>query len=299
MNCEVSAWLFPILGSALLLGIYDIAKKQAVKENAVMPALFWATFTGSTCFLLLCLARGHFSDLWLTGRIIWFPVLIKAMIVSASWTCIYYAMRELPISIASPIRASSPLGVFIGGLLIYGEIPTPLQGFAMLLIFSGYYLFSVFGKLEGFSFRNCRGIHLIFLGTVCGVGAALYDKYLLGVQKYHFEAVQFWFSIFLVAVIGCGCLIRYTFFRHTARTIPFRFRWSIPLTGILLICADYLYFFALSQPDTQVSILSLVRRSNCIVSFVAGSIFFHERNKLKKAVAMTVILLGILLLAWK
>ncbi len=299
MNEQLPLWLFPILGSALLLGIYDITKKQAVKDNAVMPALFWATFTGSAFFLLICFLRGRFGALWLTGAELWLPVLIKSMIVASSWVCVYYAMRELPISIASPIRATSPLGVFLGGLLIYGEVPTFWQGIAMLLIFAGYYLFSVFGKLEGISFRNCRGIHLIFLGTGLGVCSALYDKFLLGVQKYPFEAVQFWFSVFLVVILGAACLIRYGFFSPADRQNRFCFRWrfSIPLTGILLIFADYLYFYALSQPDTPVSILSLVRRSNCVVSFVAGSIFFHEQNKRKKAVALCVILLGIALLS--
>ncbi len=299
MTDSLALWLFPILGSAILLGIYDISKKQAVKDNAVMPSLFWATFSGSAFFLLICLFRGNFGELWLTGAELWLPVLIKSIIVSSSWVCVYYAMRELPISIAFPIRATSPLGVFLGGLLIYGEVPTVLQGIAMLLIFAGYYLFSVLGKLEGFSFRNCRGLHLIFLGTGVGVCSALYDKFLMGVQKYPFEAVQFWFSVFLVVILGVACLIRYGLFPSADRQNRFRFQWrlSIPLTGILLIFSDYLYFYALSQPDTPVSILSLVRRSNCIVAFVAGSIFFHEQNKRKKAVALCVILLGIWLIS--
>ncbi len=306
MDTGLTAWLLPILGSAVLLGFYDICKKQAVKENAVMPALFWATFSGSAFFILVTLFRGQAAEYWNCGGTLFLPVLLKSAIVSASWVCVYYAMRELPISIAAPIRATSPLGVFLGGLLIYGELPTLLQGIAMCLIFTGYCLFSLLGKMEGISFRNCRGIHLLLLGTFLGVVSALYDKYLLGVRQYPAGAVQFWFSILLVVILGLGCAFRYspvfnrkkTSGTESASRFLFHWRLSIPLTGLLLIGADFLYFHSLSQPDAQVSILSLVRRSNCIVSFAVGSLFFHEKNKRRKAAALCVILMGILLLAW-
>ena len=53
MTFHIAPWVLPILGSALMLGIYDISKKQAVKDNSVLPALFWSTTIGSIFFLLL------------------------------------------------------------------------------------------------------------------------------------------------------------------------------------------------------------------------------------------------------
>lgn len=293
------ACLLPILGSALILGVYDITKKSAVRDNAVMPALFYATLCGSLFFLAVSLCRGTFFPLLTAGAdgFFFLAIFLKSMIVSASWICVYYAMRDLPISIAVPIRASSPLWVFFGSLILYHEIPTLLQGAAMLLIFSGYYLFSVFGKLEGITFRHSKGLYLILLGTLIGAGSALYDKLLLGKMKYPHDAVQFWFSIDLVLILGVAYFIRSILFRKSAPRRIFQWRWSIPVTGILLIGADFLYFYALSIPDTPISILSLVRRSNCIISFAVGSIWFHEVNKRKKACALALILLGIVLLA--
>lgn len=292
----IQPWVLPILGSALLLGIYDVTKKQAVKENSVMPALFWATFAGSVFFLAAMAFTGRFMSMLKTADVLLIPVLIKSMIVSFSWVCVYYAMRELPVSIAAPIRATSPLWVFAGGLIFYGEIPTVPQGCAMILIFAGYYLFSVFGKLEGISFRRCKGIHLIFLGTLVGSASALYDKYLLGVKQFPSDAVQFWFSVWLVVILGAAYAVRRFCFPQK-NALPFQWRLSIPLTGILLICADFLYFHALSCPDTPVSILSLVRRSNCIVAFTIGSIWFHEKNKGKKSIALAAVLIGVAILA--
>ena len=53
LTFHIAPWVLPILGSALMLGIYDISKKQAVKDNSVLPVLFWATTIGSIFFLLL------------------------------------------------------------------------------------------------------------------------------------------------------------------------------------------------------------------------------------------------------
>ena len=162
---SLPAWLLPVLGSAFALGFYDLCKKHAVDKNSVMHVLFFATLCGSAFYLLATvLWTGSFADAKCTGRG-FALIVLKSLLVSSSWTCVYYAMRDLPISIAAPIRASSPVWTFLGGLLLFHEVPTLPQGVAMLLIFTGYYLFSVLGKLEGISFWRAREVHLILLGA--------------------------------------------------------------------------------------------------------------------------------------
>ncbi|WP_176013872.1 DMT family transporter [Victivallis sp. Marseille-Q1083] len=291
---DLPAWLLPILCSALALGIYDLCKKHAVRDNSVMPVLFFATFSGTLLFVAGSALSGNFTTAILCTPRQWWLLAVKSLLVGTSWTCVYYAMRELPISIASPIRASAPLWTFLGSLLLFGEIPTVLQGVGMLAIFLGYYLFSILGLQEGISFRKHRGVHLIILGTVLGAISALYDKYLLNVIQIPRDTVQLWFSLDLVVLLGGAYLIRRFL---PARNRPFQWRWSIPLTGILLVAADYLYFYAVSLPDIHISILSLVRRGSCVVTFVFGVYYFHDRNVRRKAWALALILLGVLMLA--
>lgn len=294
MNHELPLWLLPVIGSALGLGFYDLCKKHAVRENSVMPVLFFATLCGSSVFVVMTLLFGDWrADVFCTGTH-WLLVLLKSMLVASSWVCVYYAMRELPVSLASPIRASSPLWTFFGSLLLYSEVPTLLQAAGMISIFAGYYFFSVFGRLEGFSFRRSRGIHLILLGTLLGACSALYDKYLLGMLHIPRGTVQFWFSVDLVWILGLAYAVRTFWFGHRH---SFQWRWSIPLTGILLIAADYLYFYAVSLPDTYISVVSLVRRCSCLVTFFVGVFWFHEKNVRRKAFALGLILLGVILLA--
>lgn len=293
MIIESSGWLLPILASALMLGFYDLSKKHAVHDNSVMPVLFWATLSGTVLFLGGMLLSGKILEAASCSMHYWHLIFAKSMLVSASWICAYYAMRELPISIAAPVRASAPLWTFIGSLMLFNEIPGFLQALGMISIFGGYYCFSVLGKLEGISFRH-KGIILIMIGTILGAISALYDKYLLGVVHIPRNTVQLWFSVDLVFILGTAYFVRRLFFKDGR---PFIWRWSIPITGILLISADWLYFYAVSIPDTQISILSLVRRCNCIVSFAVGVMYFRDTNIRGKAFALVLILAGVILLA--
>ena len=163
----------------------------------------------------------------------------------------------------------------------------------MILIFGGYYFFSVLGRMEGFSFRRSRSIHLILLGTLLGAASALYDKYLLNTVRIPRDTVQLWFSIDLVFILGAAYLIRRFALKSVYR---FEWRWTITATGNLLILADFLYFYAVSIPDIHISILSLVRRCNCVVAFGFGYWLFHDANVKRKAVALLFILLGVAVL---
>lgn len=290
----LSGWLPLILLSAFGLGFYDLCKKHAVRDNPIMPVLFFATLCGSTFFVLGTVAVGKLNDVFFCGTRIWLLIFAKSLLVAASWSCVYYAMRELPISIAAPVRATAPLWTFLGSLILFHEIPTVWQGVAMLVIFTGYYLFSVIGKQEGISFLHHRGAHMIVLGTLLGSVSALYDKFLLGTLAIPREMMQFHFSVDLVVILGAAFLLKWKF-GHSMR--PFHWRWSIPATGVLLIVADWLYFYALSLPDTQISILSLLRRCSCVVTFAAGCACFHDRNVKIKAAALAAILAGVVLLA--
>jgi len=294
MSASTAVWLIPILLSSVTLGIYDICKKEAVDRNSVMPVLFLATLCGSVAFLIGMLVTGRFMEVAACGGRNWNLILLKSLLVAGSWICVYYAVRELPLSIASPIRASSPFWTFLGSLVLYCEIPSWLQGVGMLAIFGGYYAFSLIGKMEGISFRHHRGLHLAILGTVLGSCSALYDKYLLGVLHIPQNTVQFWFAVDLVFILGAAYLIRKCCFPAGQ---PFVWKWSILFTGVLLILSDYLYFYAVSLPGTHISILSLLRRCSCIVSFTFGCLFLHDRNVRPKVIALALILLGVILLA--
>ena len=286
------SWFLPILFSALALGVYDLCKKAAVKDNAVMPVLFLATASGTLFFVAVTFLTGNAAHAVSCDISTYILTLLKAAIVSGSWVCVFYAMRELPITLASPLRATSPLWTAIGGILIYHEIPTPLQAVGMFIIFVGYLLFNFIGKSEGFNWKS-KGIVLIISGTLLGAFSALYDKYLLNVIRIDRQVLQFYFSVNLVLVLGAALLIRSMF----RKTYNFKWKWTIPATGILLIMADYAYFYALSADNAPISMISLLRRCSCVVTFSVGAKLFKDSQLKSKAAALALLLTGVVLIA--
>ena len=286
-------WLMPVLASALALGFYDICKKHALRDNSVMPVLFLSTCAGTLGFVAYLALTGNLAEAVAAAPSELALTAIKVLLVGGSWVCSYYAIRELPITLASPIRSTAPLWTFLGGVLIFRERLTPTQILAAAVIFTGYGVFSVCGRLEGFPLRS-RGMLLIVAGTLLGAASALYDKYLMNTLKLSPYRVQFCFMTGLAVLLGVSWLIRRFCFGHNH---PFVWKWTIPAIGFLLVLADALYFHAVGMPGTQISLVSMLRRMSCIVSFGFGALIFGERNLGRKLAALALFLAGVILLS--
>ncbi|MBE6389920.1 MAG: hypothetical protein E7043_07100 [Lentisphaerae bacterium] len=60
-------------------------------------------------------------------------------------------MRELPVTIASPIRSTSPVWTLIGGILIFSERPGLMQILGVIICLIGYFMF--FGQKRAFIWK--------------------------------------------------------------------------------------------------------------------------------------------------
>ena len=80
------------------------------------------------------------------------------------------------------------------------------------------------------------------------------------------------------------------------RATPFHWDWSIIFISIFLCAADFVYFYALSVPDAMISIVSMVRRSSVVVSFLFGALVFREKNLRSKTVDLLLVILGMVFL---
>lgn len=286
-------WIAFVLASAVFLAFYDLAKKASVRDNAVLPVLLFATLFGAAAYLgTLACAGGVASALGCDARTHGL-VFVKALIVSTSWVLTFHGLKTLPITIATPIRASSPALVFIAALFLYGERPSAVQGLGMALVFAGYWTFSWAGRHEGIDFFRNRAVWCAVGGMAVSALSSLWDKYLLQVAKIPVEPMQFWFQTYLVLVYAV-LLVVWKAFRLDST--PFRWRPWIPAVGILLAAADWLYFRGLATPDVPISVASLMRRFSVVITFALGAVFFRERNLGRKTLALAAIVVGIALL---
>ncbi len=299
-------WVVLAFTSAMLLGFYDVFKKQSLVDNAVIPVLFLNTVFSSLIFLPAILLSSH-SDL-LDGSILYVPtidwgvhkyIILKSCIVLSSWICGYFAMKHLPITIVGPINATRPVLVLLGAILILGERLNLLQWTGVVLAIVSFFLLSKSGKKEGIDFRHDVWILAIVLAAILGACSGLYDKYLMtsvaeggvGLDK---MAVQSWYNLYQCLLMGVILFILW--FPIRKHTTPFRWKWSIILISIFLSVADFAYFYALSLPGSMVSLVSMIRRGSVIVSFLFGAIIFHEKNIKHKLADLVLVLLSMLCL---
>ncbi len=295
-------WILLAVLSAVFLGLYDVGKKAAVQDNAVLPVLFACSASGLAMLLpvLACstlapdTARQHgllLQALTLHEHLL---VLAKAAIVTLSWVLTYYALKHLPISLASPVRASAPLFTLLGAITLFGERPTLRQGVGIAAILVAYWVFSIIGRSEGIRFGRNAWVWSLFLGTLVGAASSLYDKHLLQVVRLPAFTMQVWFTVYNTLLQGL--IVAFLWWPRRKQITRFQFRWTIVAVGILLLLADALYFRALALPGALVSVISALRRTNVVLSFAIGAAVFGERNRLPKAFALAGILLGVFLI---
>ena len=304
-------WILLSLLSAVLLGLYDAAKKSAVHNNAVAPVLFFNVLTAALLWapwVVLSIGYRGFSNAdswaWFGNSVLYVPplelrqhllVMVKALLVGISWTLAFVALRRLPVSIAAPIRATSPVWTITIAVLWMGERLTLMQWLGVSIILLAFFAFSQLGKSEGIHFHRDRGVVLMMIATLLGAISAAYDKYLLQTIQILPATLQAWFSIYLVLVMLPWC--SWWFLRERHRR-PFSWRWSIPLIAIFLLAADLTYFTAISFPGAKIAIISPVRRTSVIVSYLFGILWFGEPNWRRKGVCVAVLLVGVFILGW-
>ena len=262
-------WLLLAFVSATLLGLYDVVKKISLERNAVIPVLFLNIFFCCLLFLPVVLLSALAPDM-MRNTLLFLPAIgseghfllfLKAVIVLASWIFAYFSLKHLPITIASPIKATQPILTLLGALLVFGERLNIWQWAGVLTAVISLFLLSRSGKKEGIRFAHNKWIYFMILAVVTGSVSGLYDKYLMTCLDR--MNVQVWYN---------------------------------PFISILLVLADFVYFYALSYEDSMISIISLVRRSGVVVSFIAGAIWFKERNLKAKFIDLLLVLAGMYLI---
>lgn len=293
-------WLGLGFLSASLLGLYDFTKKQALKDNAVLPVLWFNTLFSTLLFMPMIID----SELqlgWLEGSIFsstqgdlkaHFLVVMKSAIVLTSWLFGYYGLKHLPLTIVGPINATRPVLVLLGAMLLFGERLNAMQWVGVLLSFLSIMLLSRAGRKEGIRFTHNRWILLIALSAITGAMSGLYDRYIMFSLNPIF--VQSWYNVYQLMMMSIICAI--IWWPKRKENTPFHWSWAIPMISIFLSMADFAYLYALSDDDAMISIVSMVRRSSVIIAFICGAFILHEKNLKAKLFDLCLILLGMIFL---
>ena len=291
-------WLLLAFLSATLLGFYDVSKKAALKDNAVLPVLLLNTLFSTLIFSPVILdgltGAGWFEGTMfdtsdVTGNLkAHLLVIIKSVIVLTSWIAGYFGIKHIPITIVGPINATRPVLVLVGAMIFFGERLNWCQWVGVILSILSIYLMSRSSKKENIDFTRNKWILFVAIGTIMGAVSGLYDKFIM--QELSPIFVQSWFNFYQLIMMGVVCMAAW--YPTRKKTTPFHWSWAIPLIAIFVAAADFAYFNALTRPEAMISVVSLIRRGSVLISFACGVIIFKERNLKAKVLDLILILIG-------
>lgn len=294
-------WILLSMVSAFLLGIYDVFKKKSLSENAVIPVLaisiFFSFVLYSPLLIISCIDGGKnlLGELYVpqVDAAMHFQIFLKAAIVLCAWICAYFGMKHIPITIFSPIRATQPIWVVLVAVLLFNEHLTGIQLLAIVITLGCFYAFSVVGKKEGVSFKSNKWIWLVIAATVFGSASGLYDKYLM-VNSCPRMTVQVYACMYQAMLMMIVMFVLW--YPRRDKSTPFEWRWTILGISVFLMAADFVYYMALSDENSYISIVSTIRRSGAIVPFAYGAFALKEKNIKVKTLLLFGVILGVSML---
>lgn len=292
-------WVSLAFLSALLLGLYDVAKKRSLKDNAVLPVL-WLNTLFSTIIFAPTLLDSAVGGGWFDGTLLateggtlhdHATVFAKAVMVLLSWIFGYFGIKHLPITIVGPINATRPVMTLLGAMILFGERLNGYQWVGVVLAIMSLYLLSRSSKKEGVDFAHNRWILCVAAAALIGVGCGLYDRYIMFSMNALF--VQSWYTFYQFVLMTIIVAVLWLPKRTEQR---FHWSWAIPMISLLLTAADMAYLHALRDGAAMIAVVAMIRRSSVVVSFSCGALLFGERNLKAKALDLVLILVGMIFL---
>ncbi len=273
-------WVWLALASSIILGLYDVAKKQALKRNGV-PEILLCTTSLSALFLCPFLHAGPLPD--------HLKLLFKALLVSSSWISGLAAMKLLPLTTVSSIKTTRPVFVLLFSILIFGEKLNLWQWSGSIVVIAALLFLSLSSRKEGIHFTRNKGIAYMAVSVVTGVASALFDKYIMVFMEPVF--VQSWSNVYIAVILALTVVFKRL--RDGAGSVKITPDPMLLLIALLITASDFIYFSALKDSSAMLSVVSMIRRASVIVPFIFGIFLFREKNIRDKALIMLLMLLGI------
>lgn len=301
-------WTLLAFISAVCLGCYDISKKIALKQNAVVDVLTISVWVSALLLMVpLVLSRVcpeltggthfHVPRLDLEGHLF---TLLKSAIVLSSWIFAYVSLKHLPLSVVSPMQATRPMWTLVGALMLFDERLNGWQWVGVLLAIGSIFAFSFKGYKKirkNHSNQESQNHYYICLALAILIGACsgLYDKYMM--RRYDHNAVQVYYTLYQAVMMAVVWLIMRRKELKAHRLPSIQWTPAIVLISLFLVISDNVYMLALRDPESMIAVVSTIRRGGAVIGFGYGLVWLKEGEVWQKVACMIGVCAGLVCLA--
>lgn len=286
-------WMLLVLFYGVLKGVREIVKKMALKKNGVIEILFFYTFLAFLFVIPQAKDAGGLESKY------YFWIALKSFFVFLAWIFSFKAIKKMPISLYGVLDLSRVLFSTLLGVVVLNETLGFMGTIGLILVSSGLLLLKyrppfLKAKEEQKAFtaseQSVKTIYIVFAFLSCMLNAlsGLMDKILM--KDMNSSQLQFWYMLFMV--------IYYGIYMIATKTKLSRDIWKngwIWLLSILFVLADKALFIANGMAESQVTIMTLLKQSGCVVTILAGKFIFKEKKAGYKLFCAAVIVAGIVI----
>lgn len=275
-------WIFLGLIYGIISGIYFLFQKQAMKiSHSIEVFVSYVTIS----FILVFL---NVPDLLSIEPKYLLLISLKSLVMLISFILSFKAMSKLSVSLYGVINMSRILFTTLLGIIILNETIGKYKIIGMILICLGLLLVNSYKEEDKKSDK--KYILILFIGCIFASFGGLLDKIIsLNVNPSDF---QWCFLLFLFLYSWLYVLVRKIKinFKKT-----FKNPW-IYLYSVMVVVADRILFSANSIPESEISIISLLKQISIVIMILGGGIIFKEKNLKYKLICSLVILMGLIVI---
>ncbi len=275
-------WIYLCLLFGIFKGFREAVKKKALEKSSIPEVLF---FHALLAFLLLIPFSGN---IFLEKPIYYGLILIKSSVVFSAWIFAFYSIKTMPVSLYGVIDLSRVLFSTVLGCVVLHETMTAAKFIGAMMVLAGLLMLNIRKKGGGDDVRTKYVLFAVFscfLNAVSGI----MDKILMSNADLTSGQLQFWYMLYMtVLYLGYAVCTKTPVKIKTLRKNP----WIIILS-ILFVIADRALFVANKDPQSMVTVMTLLKQSSVIVTIILGKLFWKEKNILYKLLCACVVLAGI------
>ena len=279
-------WMWLVLLYGLIKGAREIVKKKSLQSSSVAEVLFFYTLFAFLMVLPDCKNAMGIS----VHMLGW--IFLKSLIIFCAWILSFKAIKKMPISLYGVLDLSRVLFATLLGSVVLNEVMSTNQIIGLILVAMGLLLLKVhipLKKTDKDEKDKVKPIIVIFSLLSCMLNAlsGLLDKILM--RDLNSSQLQFFYMLFLVLLYGLYMWIGKEEV-NLKKAVKNPWIW---LLALLFVIADRALFLANADPESKITIMTLIKQSGCVVTLAAGKWIYHEKHVLHRALCTVLVVVGI------
>lgn len=293
-------WVVLAVLAGIVLGLYDYWTKIATAKTNVVEITVGSAFVGALLFVpsMFSLA-GPLSatPAFSLSLIDHGAILAKSLMMTLSWLLAYTAVRAVPLTYSGAVRASGPVWTYLAALVMFGEHLTIIQIAAVLASVVAYWRLAVIGVREDRAILSWQPFLCMLAATWLSAFVTVWDRVLIDTLEIALVDIQTYSSVHrfgIAALVGLVMIGP----RRTAHALSPSL--TVALVGVAWVAAELLHLVAVSDPDANLTTISVLRRFSLVVGFLLAVVSLKERYARDKALVVAIVVASAaVLVAWR